>query len=157
MLNIYSSATTTPSILSNIYQRETSFNGTTSGHNHSFSISGTPTGQSTNNDLTIGTSTSNQSLTTVLQQPVIGDITEPFWVQSTNEGAVWGDPDDLCLSEAKRLISSNDKKIFWEMARTYFILYSVSISLGVASAECTLQDWHMHCGRPRRSAKETGV
>lgn len=52
---------------------------------------------------------------------VIGDITEPFWVQSCSEGAVWGDPDDLCMTEARRIISTADKRIFWEMARSIMV------------------------------------
>jgi len=123
LLNIHSSHLSSNSTTPSIYHRENTFNGTINGPNHSFSTSGTPTSQNLNNDITINTSSSMQgtSMQSVLQQPVIGDITEPFWVQSTNDGAVWGDPDDLCLSEAKRLISNNDKKIFWEMARSIMV------------------------------------
>lgn len=50
---------------------------------------------------------------------VLGDISEPFWVQSIKAGSMWGDPDDLFLKEAaEKLVSTNDRKVFWEMARS---------------------------------------
>eukprot|EP01034_Spumella_vulgaris_P032298 gene32298-39877_t len=58
--------------------------------------------------------------------PIIGDISEPFWVQSTREGSNWTDPDDLFASEARKYISSVDKKVFWEMARAVLELPELS-------------------------------
>jgi hypothetical protein len=58
--------------------------------------------------------------------PIIGDISEPFWVQSTREGSMWTDPDDLFSSEARKYISSVDKKVFWEMARAVLELPELS-------------------------------
>ena len=92
--------------MSQIYTREAAY---TTAMNGSHSLSSTAT-------------LSDQPVPiTPQQQQVIGDITEPFWVQATTDGAVWGDPDDLCLSEAKRLVTASDKRIFWEMARAIMV------------------------------------
>lgn len=48
---------------------------------------------------------------------MIGDVSEPFWVQKAVEGSVWCEPDELFMNESKRLISVTDKRVFWEMAR----------------------------------------
>lgn len=47
---------------------------------------------------------------------IIGEISEPFWIQCTKDSP-WMEPDELFYNEAKRLISSNDKRVFWEMVR----------------------------------------
>lgn len=70
---------------------------------------------------------SEASLSAVPSPAVIGDISEPFWVQNKKEGSVWSDPDDLFLIEAKKLISSTDKRVFWEMARSILELPELSI------------------------------
>jgi hypothetical protein len=62
-----------------------------------------------------------------LQQQVMGDISEPFWVQSTIEGSMWSDPDELCLIETKRLITLTDKRIFWEMVYIFLMLDILSL------------------------------
>lgn len=58
--------------------------------------------------------------------PIIGDIAEPFWVQSMKEGSLWADPDDLFAVDARRLISHLDRKVFWEMARAVLELPELS-------------------------------
>jgi hypothetical protein len=60
---------------------------------------------------------------------VIGDITEPLWIQSTvKEGLPWYDPDELFLLESRRFLSSTDKKVFWEMASVLFELPEISLA-----------------------------
>jgi hypothetical protein len=61
------------------------------------------------------------------QQPaVVGDISEPFWIQSTKEGSMWTDPDELFLTESKRFFTFTDKRIFWEMAHALIELPEIS-------------------------------
>jgi len=52
-------------------------------------------------------------------RPLVGDISEPFWVQSSvRENAVWCDPDELFnTTVSRKLISCEDKVMFWEMTR----------------------------------------
>ncbi len=59
-------------------------------------------------------------------QTVVGDVGEPFWVQSTKEGSIWTEPDDLFLLESKRFLTTTDKRIFWEMARAIIELPEIS-------------------------------
>jgi hypothetical protein len=59
-------------------------------------------------------------------QIFIGDIGEPFWIQATHEGASWMDADDYFLFEAKRLITTTDKRVFWEMIRTLIELPDIA-------------------------------
>jgi hypothetical protein len=109
LLNIHSAHNGSgPNILSQIYTREAAYTNSINGsQSHSQPL-----------NATLG----DQPVPiTPQQQQVIGDITEPFWVQATTDGAVWGDPDDLCLSEAKRLVTASDKRIFWEMARAIMV------------------------------------
>lgn len=47
---------------------------------------------------------------------IVGEISEPFWIQSSKDSP-WMEPDEFFYNEAKRLINSNDKRIFWEMVR----------------------------------------
>jgi hypothetical protein len=47
---------------------------------------------------------------------IIGEICEPFWIQSSKDSP-WMEPDELFYIESKRLINSNDKRVFWEMVR----------------------------------------
>jgi hypothetical protein len=64
----------------------------------------------------------------ILNHQIVGDVTEPFWVQSTtnSEYSQWADPDDLFNSDSKRLITLTDKRIFWEMARALIDLPEIS-------------------------------
>ena len=52
-----------------------------------------------------------------VEEPLIGDVCEPFWVQHKSEGSSWVEPDDVFTNESKRHISILDKRIFWEMSR----------------------------------------
>lgn len=62
------------------------------------------------------------------QQPmIIGDVAEPFWVQGVKEGSLWADPDELFVNDSKRLISTTDRRIFWEMARALIELPEISM------------------------------
>lgn len=101
-----------------MYSREASYNSSSANSNSSSSGSGS---HSDGPLLTLPSSLHQQQMQQ--QQQVIGDITEPFWVQATTEAAVWGDPDDLCFSEAKRLVTAADRKTFWEMARAIMVGY----------------------------------
>lgn len=79
--------------------------------NHSLSITGglsSPIAPNTN----IGIKATNHD-----QSVFIGDIGEPFWVQSLRENSPWYDPDELFNLESKKLITSADKRIFWEMMK----------------------------------------
>ena len=53
-----------------------------------------------------------------VEEPLIGDVCEPFWVQHKSEGSSWVEPDEVFANESKRHISILDKRIFWEMTRT---------------------------------------
>lgn len=59
---------------------------------------------------------------------VIGDVAEPFWVQSPQENSVWCDPDELFLLHVKRKITLTDKRMFWEMARALIELPELSLA-----------------------------
>lgn len=59
---------------------------------------------------------------------VVGDVAEPFWVQSLQEHSVWCDPDELFLTNAKRKITLTDKRMFWEMARALIELPELSLA-----------------------------
>jgi hypothetical protein len=57
-------------------------------------------------------------------RPLVGDISEPFWVQqqtttARDNNSVWCDPDELFNTTVSRklLISWEDKVMFWEMTR----------------------------------------
>ena len=111
LLNIHSTHNGSgPNILSQIYTREAAYTNSINGSHSSLPSTATLGDQPVP--------------ITPQQQQVIGDITEPFWVQATTDGAVWGDPDDLCLSEAKRLVTASDKRIFWEMARAIMVNFN---------------------------------
>lgn len=60
------------------------------------------------------------------QQIFVGDVGEPFWCQNAKEGACWCEPDEIFLTEAKKLITLTDKRIFWEMIRTIIELPQLS-------------------------------
>ena len=81
-------------------------------------------GQTTNNAKSSPTST----ITTTNEQQIVGDVTEPIWVQSAKEGSQWYEPDELFLLESKRFLSSTDKRIFWEMARALIELPEISLA-----------------------------
>lgn len=68
----------------------------------------------------------SDSITTPQTQIFIGDIGEPFWIQATHEGASWMDADDYFISEAKRLITVTDKRVFWEMIRSLIELPEIA-------------------------------
>eukprot|EP01041_Mallomonas_annulata_P007489 gene7489-15328_t len=53
---------------------------------------------------------------------VIGDVSEPFWVQ--RPGQRWSDPDELFLSDMRNKITVTDKNTFWEMLRAIIELPS---------------------------------
>lgn len=59
---------------------------------------------------------------------IVGDVSEPLWVQSTREGALWSDPDDLFMLEAKRFVTVTDKRFFWEMARALIDFPEISLA-----------------------------
>lgn len=52
------------------------------------------------------------------QTAVIGDVSEPFWVQRVGEK--WQDPDELFLTDMKTKVSESDKQKFWEMVQVLF-------------------------------------
>lgn len=62
------------------------------------------------------------------EQQIVGDVTEPIWIQSTKEGSPWYEPDELFMLESKRYISNTDKRVFWEMARALIELPEVSLA-----------------------------
>lgn len=63
----------------------------------------------------------------MMNHQIVGDVAEPFWVQSTTaELAQWYDPDELFSNEAKKLLTITDKRIFWEMARAIIDLPEIS-------------------------------
>lgn len=57
---------------------------------------------------------------------VVGDVSEPFWIQQMKEGSMWNDPDELFLTEAKRFFTITDKRIFWEMGHALIELPEIS-------------------------------
>jgi hypothetical protein len=62
------------------------------------------------------------------QQPIVGDVSEPLWIQNPNkEGSSWYEPDELFLLESKRFLSNTDKRIFWEMAKALIELPEISL------------------------------
>lgn len=67
---------------------------------------------------------------------VIGDVAEPFWVQPIQENSNWSDPDELFLTNANRLITATDKKMFWEMARALIDLPELRIASHGSSVRC---------------------
>lgn len=66
---------------------------------------------------------------------IIGDITEPFWVQDTTMGGdpLWCDPDEVFLENAKAYITAEDKRKFWEMSRSIIELPQLS---DICSGSC---------------------
>ncbi len=107
----------------------------TSTLTHSTPPSGTPTVASYTAGLQLGmryAATPSQYSASVHQQgpppPVIGDVAEPFWVQSPQENSVWCDPDELFLLHVKRKITLTDKRMFWEMARALIELPELSLA-----------------------------
>ena len=58
------------------------------------------------------------------QESIIGEVTEPFWVQK--QGQQWLDPDELFLVEAKSKVTLSDKQLFWEMIRAIIDLPSLA-------------------------------
>jgi hypothetical protein len=65
---------------------------------------------------------------------VIGDVAEPFWVQSTLENSMWCDPDELFLTSVKRKVT--DKRMFWEMARALIELPELSLASHESKIRC---------------------
>ena len=61
-------------------------------------------------------------------QPIVGDVTEPIWIQNNKEGSSWYEPDELFLLESKRYLTNTDKRIFWEMAKALIELPEISIA-----------------------------
>lgn len=61
-------------------------------------------------------------------QHIAGDISEPFWIQSTKEGSFWMDPDEFSLSEVKKIVTATDKRVFWEMAKSIIDLPELSLA-----------------------------
>lgn len=92
-------------------------------------VTGTATAASTSNVISPRNSTDANTRGgsgSHLQQ-IVGDVTEPFWVQALKEGAIWTDPDDLFVQvEAKRLLTTTDKRVFWEMAKALIELPEIS-------------------------------
>ena len=79
-------------------------------------------------------------------RPLVGDISEPFWVQQQtttareNNSSVWCDPDELFTTTVSRkLISMDDKVMFWEMTRALIELPEYS-KLCPDSAIRTVED-----------------
>lgn len=68
------------------------------------------------------------TITTTAEQQIIGDVTEPIWVQNNKEGSVWYEPDELFFLDAKRYITSTDKRIFWEMSKALIELPEISLA-----------------------------
>ncbi len=70
-------------------------------------------------------------------QQIVGDVSEPLWVQNTREGSIWCDPDDLFLQESKRFVTTTDKRFFWEMARALidFPEISMACKTGIRNAQ----------------------
>lgn len=61
-----------------------------------------------------------------MNNAIIGDVCEPFWIQSTKEGSMWAEPDEMFLSESKRFFTVTDKRVFWEMAKALIELPEIS-------------------------------
>ena len=110
----------------------------TSTLTHSTLPSGTPSMASYGAGLQLGmryATTPSQHSASVHQQgpprsppPVVGDVAEPFWVQSPQENSVWCDPDELFLLHVKRKVTLTDKRMFWEMARALIELPELSLA-----------------------------
>ena len=47
----------------------------------------------------------------------IGDVTEPFWVRKSDVSS-WMEPDEMSMVELKKVLTSSDKRLFWEMVRS---------------------------------------
>ena len=72
-------------------------------------------------------------------QLIVGDVAEPFWVQPAQSkshahtavtgAAVWADPDELFMADARRLLSSTDRRLFWEMVRALIELPEISLAV----------------------------
>lgn len=69
-------------------------------------------------------------------EPIMGDISEPFWVQPPSPGALWSDPDELFLDFARDKITVADKIMFWEMARAIMELPGLSNNIN-SGIRCT--------------------
>lgn len=61
-------------------------------------------------------------------QQIIGDVSEPFWVQANKDGGCWMDPDDLSAQEVRKTVTATDRRIFWEMARSLIDLPELSMA-----------------------------
>jgi hypothetical protein len=46
--------------------------------------------------------------------PLVGEVCQPFWVQES-DGKEWAEPDDISEKEIERVVSSEDKRVLWEM------------------------------------------
>jgi hypothetical protein len=88
---------------------------------------------SSNSSLSAYTQQQQQKLsptsTITTEQQIVGDVTEPIWVQSMKEGSTWYEPDELFFIESKRYLSNTDKRIFWEMAKALIELPEVSLAV----------------------------
>jgi hypothetical protein len=47
----------------------------------------------------------------------IGDVSEPFWVRKSDASS-WMEPDEMSMIELKKVVTLNDKRLFWEMIRS---------------------------------------
>ncbi|KAJ1399914.1 hypothetical protein B484DRAFT_483966, partial [Ochromonadaceae sp. CCMP2298] len=80
--------------------------------------------------------------------PIIGDVSEPLWVQDcVKENAAWSDPDDIFLTSAAAFITQIDKRMFWEMARAIIELPDLSVACQ-NSRVCSSEDLTTVLQRP---------
>lgn len=57
----------------------------------------------------------------------VGEISEPFWIQHSHfDPPVWSEPDDVFLQDAKKIVSAQDKRVFWEMIQAVIELPQLS-------------------------------
>lgn len=54
---------------------------------------------------------------TLLPEPLMVAVKEPFWVMGADTGGKWLSPDEFCLSSRKFEIPKGDKRKFWEMMK----------------------------------------
>ena len=58
-------------------------------------------------------------------ESVVCDVGVPLWVLGDYEGAIWCDPDELFVQDAKKILNATDKVIFWEMVSQSTILVNI--------------------------------
>jgi len=61
-------------------------------------------------------------------QPNVGEVSEPFWVQK-EDGCSWAEPDDIFQNAARKLVTITDKRVFWEMVRSIIDLPQLASEL----------------------------